>query len=101
MKYTFSSQQKPMKNLLALKVFFFNKIYFLYKCLKFLKDAMDMRNDLLTSKVEKQCLSYVLEIANYRYEDSDLNRGRSYFSSNQSNIKINLIFLNLIFFYFR
>lgn len=43
---------------------------------------MDVRNDKLTMKIEEKCLSKVLEIATFKYEDHDLNRGRNYFSSN-------------------
>lgn len=43
---------------------------------------MDIRNDTLTTKIEENCLSYILDISTYKYQDSDLNRGRNYFSSN-------------------
>jgi len=59
-----------------------------------LKDAMDLRNNLITSKVEAQCLNHVLQIANYKNEEKDLNRGRFFFSSNPSKkykINFNLI----------
>ena len=55
---------------------------------------MDTRNSLLASKIETHVLSNVLQIALYKQDDMDLNRGRFFFSSDPS-IRIKYWHINI------
>lgn len=50
------------------------------KDLKFLKDAMDLRVDKMTEIIEKHCLPKILNVALFKYNVNDLERGAYFFS---------------------
>lgn len=48
--------------------------------MKFLKDAMDLRVDKMTELIEKNCLPKILDVALFRSNVNDLERGAFFFS---------------------
>lgn len=76
---------KPETYLQALRVYII--LFFSHKLIinKAIKDLMHLKDEKIALKISEDLLPYIEEIARYKKESTDENRGRTYFGNQNGN----------------